>query len=79
MITTRYIKRRMSPFRRPRSCLRIAGILVLLAGALGAQVKRPEHKTARKPFEAQSSSSIKFGSKDGMETVEIQNVAYEVT
>jgi hypothetical protein len=52
---------------------------VLLAGALGAQVKRPEHKTARKPFEAQSSSSIKFGSKDGMETVEIQNVAYEVT
>ena len=52
---------------------------MLLAGTLGAQVKRPEQKTARKPFEAQSSSSIKFGSKDGMETVEIQNVAYEVT
>jgi hypothetical protein len=55
-------------------------MLLLLAAALFAQPKRPENaKSARKPFEAQSPSSIKFGSKDGMETVEIQNVSYEVT
>jgi hypothetical protein len=36
-------------------------------------------KTARAPFQAQSSSTIAYGAKDGEETVEITNVAYEVS
>ncbi|MGA2329143.1 MAG: hypothetical protein ABSH05_23015 [Bryobacteraceae bacterium] len=35
-------------------------------------------KTARKPFRAQASSTILYGVANGEETVEIQNVAYEV-
>jgi hypothetical protein len=60
--------------------LRILAAMPLATALFAQQNKRPEDaKSARKAFEAQSASSIKFGSKDGMETVEIQNVAYEVT
>jgi hypothetical protein len=60
--------------------LRIPGMILLAASLFAQQNKRPEDsKSAPKSLEAQSASTIKVGSKDGMETVEIQNVAYEVT
>src|SRR5262249_43968884 len=33
----------------------------------------------KKPFQAQATSSIGYGAKDGEETVEIRNVAYDVS
>ncbi len=58
----------------------IPGMILLAASLFAQQNKRPEDsKSAPKSLEAQSASTIKVGSKDGMETVEIQNVAYEVT
>ena len=51
----------------------LAPFALLIAGVAIAQ-------TAHKPFQAQSPASILYGvNKDGQQTVEIANVAYEVT
>jgi len=61
-------------------CVRLSPLLLLSMTLLAQPAKRADDsKNARKPFESQSPSSIKFTSKDGEETVDIQNVSYEVT
>src|SRR5690349_18130795 len=47
-----------------------------IAPALFAQ--QPKRSASGKPYQAKSSSNISFNVKDGAETIEITNVAYEV-
>jgi hypothetical protein len=54
--------------------------IVLLAGALATVLlAQPQRPPAKKAFQAQSASTLAFSVKDGQETAEITNVAYEVT
>ncbi|MGC9971432.1 MAG: hypothetical protein ABSE56_12675 [Bryobacteraceae bacterium] len=53
--------------------------LIAIAAAPALLAAAADTKTARKPFQAQSSSTIVYGVSNGEETVEIHNVGYEVT
>jgi hypothetical protein len=48
-----------------------------LATALSAQ--QPQRPAEKKPFQEQSASTVAFSRKDNQETIEITNVAYELT
>ncbi|HEY2016752.1 MAG TPA: hypothetical protein VGH38_24780 [Bryobacteraceae bacterium] len=63
--------------RRPM----VAGALVLAGGvaSLLAQAPPPGKKAAGTPMQSRSASTITYTSKDGEETVEINNVAFELT
>jgi hypothetical protein len=58
-----------------RQLIAITGALASLAPLAAAA----DTQTARKPFRAQSSSTIVYSVSNGEETVEIHNVSYEVT
>jgi hypothetical protein len=58
--------------------LQAAMLVTALIPALIAQPAQ-HAKSARRPFQAQSSSTIAFGVKDGSEAIDIANVAYDVT
>ncbi len=53
------------------------GLAIGLVTALSAQP--PQRSGEKKPFQAQSASTIGFSVKDNAETIEITNVAYELT
>ena len=55
-------------------------VICVIPGIVAAQVKGPVQKGAAKTLQAQSSSSINATTAaDGSQTVEIQNVTYEIT
>lgn len=56
------------------------GVLLLTgSGSLALQAAQGDARSPRKPFQAQSSSSISYQIENGRETVESTNVAYQVT
>ena len=55
----------------PRNSLAVGALVLAAAGAVFAQAPP-------KPYQAKSSSTFSYGSKDGSETVEITNFAYEL-
>ncbi len=59
---------------KPQRCLNVWA-LFLAMGIASAFAQ----STTTKPFQARSSSTISYGSKDGSETVEITNVSFELT
>ena len=55
-------------------------VICVIPGVAAAQVKAPAQKGPAKTLQAQSSSSINATTAaDGSQTVEIQNVTYEIT
>ncbi|SPE38434.1 conserved exported hypothetical protein [Candidatus Sulfopaludibacter sp. SbA6] len=60
--------------------IRVCALLAAGAGALFGQAPAPgKAKTAKTPFQSRSASTISYSVKDSEETVDITNVAYEVT
>jgi len=60
--------------------IRVCAFLAVGAAALLGQAPAPgKAKTAKKPFQARSASTISYSVKDDEESVDITNVSYDVT
>ena len=58
----------------------VCALLLACAGTLLGQAPAPaKAKASKSPFQSRSASTISYAVKDGEETVDIANVAYEVT
>ena len=58
----------------------VCALLLACAGTLLGQPPAPAgSKASKTPFQSRSASTISYAVKDGQETVDIANVAYEVT